>query len=148
MKLFFDTSALVKLFHKERGTEVVTDLICNAGNEVWILDIAKLEFRSAVFRRFRSGEIDKQQLETALRYFTEQLRSFNLEAMGPGVLKEAENLLDEYGMDFGLRTLDALHLGAFQLVSEKDWIFVTSDRNLAEVAKAAGSQVLDPANPE
>jgi len=147
MKLFFDTSALVKFFHKEQGTEKVTDLIGNSENEVWILDLAKLEFRSAVFRRFRSGQIEKDQLETALRYFTEQLLSFNVETIGPGVLKEAENLLDEYGMDFGLRTLDALHLGAFQLVSENDWIFITSDKNLAKVAKAAGSRVLDPANP-
>ena len=147
MKLFFDTSALVKFFHKEQGTEKVTDLIGNSENEVWILDLAKLEFRSAVFRRFRSGEIEKDELAIALRYFTEQLLSFNVETIGPGVLKEAESLIDEYGMDFGLRTLDALHLGAFRLLSENDWIFITSDKNLAEVAKATDAQVLDPANP-
>jgi hypothetical protein len=62
------------------------------------------------------------------------------------VLKEAENLLDDYGMDFGLRTLDALHLGAFQLISEKDWVFITSDKNLTEAAKASGAKVLDPAS--
>jgi uncharacterized protein len=146
MNLFFDTSALVKFFHNEDGTDKVTDLIENSDNEVWILDIAKLEFRSAVFRRFRNGEIEKEELDTALRFFSEQLTSFNVESIGPGVLKEAENLLDDYGMDFGLRTLDALHLGAFQLISEKDWVFITSDKNLTEAAKASGAKVLDPAS--
>jgi len=146
MNLFFDTSALVKFFHNEDGTDKVTDLIENSDNEVWILDIAKLEFRSAVFRRFRNGEIEKEELNTALRFFSEQLISFNVESIGPGVLKEAENLLDDYGMDFGLRTLDALHLGAFQLISEKDWVFITSDKNLTEAAKASGAKVLDPAS--
>ena len=32
MILFFDTSALVKFFHREEGTDVVTSLITDSGN--------------------------------------------------------------------------------------------------------------------
>ena len=38
MNLFFDTSALVKFFHEEEGTDIVTDLILEQNNEVWISD--------------------------------------------------------------------------------------------------------------
>ena len=59
MNLLFDTSALVKFFHEEEGTETVTDLILDRNNEVWILELARLEFFSAVFRRFRNKELDE-----------------------------------------------------------------------------------------
>ena len=41
MNLFFDTSALVKFFHEETGTELVTQLINNPQNEVWISELTK-----------------------------------------------------------------------------------------------------------
>lgn len=43
MKLFFDTSALVKFFHEETGTELVTQLINNPQNEVWISELTIVE---------------------------------------------------------------------------------------------------------
>jgi uncharacterized protein len=52
MKLFFDTSALVKFFHQEHGTEKVTGLIEN--NEIWLSELTRIEFMSALFRRYRS----------------------------------------------------------------------------------------------
>ena len=36
MILFFDTSALVKFFHNEDGTEAVTDLLNSQENKIWI----------------------------------------------------------------------------------------------------------------
>ncbi len=38
MNLFFDTSALVKFFHEEEWTDIVTDLILEQKNEVRISD--------------------------------------------------------------------------------------------------------------
>ena len=49
MNLFFDTSALVKFFHEEEGTDIVTELILDRNNEVWISELGRLEFVSAVF---------------------------------------------------------------------------------------------------
>ena len=34
MNLFFDTSALIKFFHEEEGTDIVTELILDRNNEV------------------------------------------------------------------------------------------------------------------
>ncbi len=60
MNIFFDTSALVKFFHEEPGTEKVTDLINNPGNNIFVSDLARLEFVSALYRRYRNNEIDEQ----------------------------------------------------------------------------------------
>ena len=51
MNFFFDTSALVKFFHVESGTEFVTEIMQHATSEIWISDLARLEFTSALYRR-------------------------------------------------------------------------------------------------
>ncbi|NIM10800.1 MAG: PIN domain-containing protein [Candidatus Aminicenantes bacterium] len=146
MKLFFDTSALVKFFHEEEGTQKVTELINSEENEIWILEIASLEFLSALFRRFRNNEINEEELEVAISSFEEQIDSFNVEPLGNATIKEAKSLLKKYGKVHGLRTLDAFHLGAFNLVCEEDWYFVTSDSNLYQILEEIGFKTINPLN--
>ena len=43
-------SALAKLFFQEKGTDVVTGLVLDQANVIWILDLARIEFRSALYR--------------------------------------------------------------------------------------------------
>jgi len=93
MNLFFDTSALVKFFHEEEGTDIVTDLILEQNNEVWFSELGRLEFISAVFRRFRNKELDEGQLNTAVDSFENQIIGFNVEPLGQAVLEQAEFLL-------------------------------------------------------
>jgi len=57
MNLFFDTSALIKFFHEEPGTELVTDLIIIPENSVYVSDLVRLEFVSALHRRWRRLKI-------------------------------------------------------------------------------------------
>ncbi|KKO18913.1 MAG: type II toxin-antitoxin system VapC family toxin [Candidatus Brocadia sp.] len=135
MNLFFDTSALVKYFHEEEGTTIVTKLINSKENKIWVLDLFRLEFISALYRRFRNNEIDGTILNEAIEGFGEAFTYFNIEPLGEIIIREAEYLLKGYGKYHGLRTLDALHLGCFSLISEDDWLFVSADENLCKVAK-------------
>ena len=144
MNLFFDTSALVKFFHEEEGTDIVTDLILKQNNEVWISELGRLEFISAVFRRFRNKELDEGQLNTAVGSFENQIAGFNVEPLGHAVLEQAEFFIKKYGRTYGLKALDALHLGAFSLISEKDWSFVVADDNLCKVAEVIGFITINP----
>ena len=66
MKIYFDTSAIVKHFHVEQGTEQVTALIQNIDDEIWLSELVKLEFVTAPFRKHREGTIDDNRLESAL----------------------------------------------------------------------------------
>lgn len=144
MILFFDTSALVKFFHEEKGSQVVTDFIISKDNEIWISELAKVEFLSALFRRQRNKEINDEQLEQAIAGFEEQLSSFNVEPLAQAILKEAGFLLKKYGKTKRLRTLDALQLGTFSLISEKGWFFVSTDDVLCEMAKDIGFETINP----
>ena len=47
MNLFSDTSALVKYFHEEAGSERVTALVENPDHSVWLSELAQVEFVSA-----------------------------------------------------------------------------------------------------
>jgi uncharacterized protein len=70
MKFFFDTSALVKFFNVECGTENVTQIMEHSASEIWISDLARLEFTSALYRRYRNISLDELQLNTAPRILT------------------------------------------------------------------------------
>ena len=83
MNLFFDTSALVKVFHEEKGSANVMTLIQDQSNVVWILDLARLEYASALFRRHRNQEIDDALLEEAITGFDEQCGSYHVEPSRP-----------------------------------------------------------------
>jgi len=144
MILFFDTSALVKVFHEEKGSEVVTPLIKAKDNEVWISELARIEFLSAIFRRVRNREISDEQLNEAVIGFEEQLYFFNVEPLGQAILREAELLLKKYGKRRRLRSLDALQMGTFSLISERGWYFVAADDILCEIAKNMGFAVINP----
>ena len=48
MICFFDTSALVKLFHEEMGSAAVESLILDEQNEIWALELVRLEFYSSI----------------------------------------------------------------------------------------------------
>ena len=144
MNFFLDTSALVKLFHVEPGTDIVTRIVQHAASEIWISDLARLEFTSAIYRRFRNQELDELRLHTSLTYFENQLHTFRLEPLNQLVIDEAGILLRKYGKVNGLRTLDALHLGTYSLISEHGWCFVTADTVLFNVAREAGFLSLYP----
>lgn len=115
MNLYFDTSALVKFFHKEPGTDIVSSLVKNEKNEIYVSELAKIEFLSVLYRKFRNNEIKDEKLDQAVAGFEEQLNNFYIEPLRHAVVNEAEQLLRKYGKIHGLRTLDALQLGTFSL---------------------------------
>jgi uncharacterized protein with PIN domain len=145
MNLFFDTSALVKLFHEEEGTEFVTALLRDSTNEVWMLDLTRVEYASALYRRFRNRDIDDEKLRLAIGGFDEQCAGFRVEPLSPAFVQEAERLLRTYGKTHGLRALDALHLAGFSLIAETGWAFVTADTNQTDVGRLLSWTVLNPA---
>jgi len=144
VKLFFDTSALVKLFHEEDGTRAVEQLVVKESTRVRVLELAKLEFSSALYRRYRGGELDDANLEIAMSGFLQQMSLFEVIGLDGAVVSRARELISEHGKVEGLRSLDALHLGAFASGADEGWIFVCADRRLAGIARRAGFEVIDP----
>lgn len=144
MNLFFDTSALVKYFHEEAGSERVTALVEDPDHTVWLSELAQVEFVSAMHRKFRQEALDMEQLKQALDGFAETLKSFRVEPLGRPVSEKARKLLRSHGRTHALRTLDALHLATYVLISESDWKFVVADDRLYAVASQEDCALIHP----
>ena len=145
-RLFLDTSALVKLYVREPGTDRVLGLAAAADAELLLLALTRVELRAAIRRRERMGDIVSEDADRAIGQFeADWQRQFLIQAATDGVLSIAVALVDRHG----LRALDALQLGAcltlFQAGGADPPLFVCSDQQLNQAAAAEGLRFLDPA---
>ena len=145
MILFFDTSALVKLFHEEEGTKKVTELVGSTQNSnIWFSELSKLEFASTLHRKFRENKLDDVSLKSALADFQEFLGCTREESLSSEVLNEANNLIDQYGKLLGLRTLDSIILATYSLLNEQERRLVAADTTLVNIARKMSFRVINP----
>ena len=70
---FLDTSALVKLYHQERGTEIVEALAAEPTAQLWISDLARAEFHSTFVRKVLEGELDAAQFDAVAECFRDDV---------------------------------------------------------------------------
>jgi predicted nucleic acid-binding protein len=145
LNVFFDTSALVKYFYEEPGSDRVTELIEAPEHTPWCSRLACVEFVSAMHRRYREGALDGTQLERALAGFEQAMAAFRIEALNRTVVSDAEALLKTHGREDALRTLDALHLATYLRLANHQWRFVVADDRLYSVAEKKGGCSDSPA---
>ena len=67
MNYFFDTSALVKHFYNEKGSDFVSDIILKKTNHIWISELAIIEIISAIYKKYRMKEINENNLNIAIK---------------------------------------------------------------------------------
>jgi predicted nucleic acid-binding protein len=146
MKLFLDTSALIKLFHREIRTDFVIQLVNDPQNKSWISELTIIEFFSATYRLYRESRINDEELNNAVNGFDKECDRFNIISLNEAVIREARELLTKLGKSIPLRSLDALQLASYNLVYEenKDWAFVTSDSRLIQIFQITGGKVINP----
>ena len=147
---YLDTSAILKRYRSEQGTEVVDQLLLDPppDNRFYTSSLAALEVQSALSRLVRGGHLDRNLADDWMARFGEDtLRVIQLWPLDDSILTIALRVADRHG----LRSGDAIHLATaeviFRLTSESDKVFVSSDRELLEAAVDSGMEVLDPQNP-
>lgn len=146
MLYYFDTSAIVKLYHKETGSDEVLELFEDAKGENCISQITFTEFYCSLFRKFRNKEIDEE------RILLEAIRSFEIDMQYEFVLKiddqifqNARNLIVKYGSNQSLKTLDAIHLACANSIGNiQETIFISADEKLCTVAFQMGLEIINP----
>lgn len=140
--LFFDTSALVKRYHDEPGTETV-DALIEGGDGVVISSLAIVETASAFRRKYNQGHVEKESMELLLAaFFREALEDFQIIPMEESIVQFSFDLV----LDADLRTLDSLQLAAaLSIGADDDTVtFVSADRALVSTAESRGLNALDP----
>ncbi len=142
MTAYFDTSALAKYFHTESGSTAVINILDDGDNTIWISELAITEFLSAIHRKLKMGEITIEVLQSTIKAFESKSAAWNIEPFSTLQTEEANRIIKEYGKTVGIRTLDALHLAAYNLLRQDDWIFIVADRQLNNIVMEAGTKSL------
>ncbi|PKB59375.1 MAG: hypothetical protein BZY83_02210 [SAR202 cluster bacterium Casp-Chloro-G2] len=143
---FLETSALVKLYVQELGTEWLLQLASPAaGNQLAILSVAQVEFHSAVRRRMRDGDIDEPAAEQILGNFGFHVSTrFLRQLANDAVLDLACKLIGRYPP----RAYDAIQLAGCLILcsaAPEPPVFSCADRRLLEAAANEGLDCMDPA---
>src|SRR6266487_5013608 len=147
---FLDTSALVKRYHPERGSEVVQRAFADRTARRLVSDISLIEVHSAFARRVRMGEITPEDFQAVKAAFAADVQSGRLseEALDEMDKAEAARLVEHYGLSQELRTLDALHLAVMKRLGVRRLHTVYyADRALCAVLAAEGFTVVNPEEP-
>jgi predicted nucleic acid-binding protein len=144
--LFFDTSALVKRYHQEKGTNVVDVAFEQEGARI-ISGVSIIEFFSAFAKKVRIGEITKEDFQVTIKEFAEDILSgiIQLEQFGENEKKTAATLIEKYGLSENLRTLDSMQMAVIEkLGSDRVDCVYCADLPLISILKQEGFMVLNP----
>lgn len=134
---FLDTSALAKLCHKETGSDYMDRILKQTGSRSLISRLSIVELESVLAMKARTGEIDQPALQVARRRFRADLARQRLIVAPPvheGHFQSARKLLVQYGVDEGLRTLDALQLAISLDLHRVGYIAVLARRTKGSAA--------------
>jgi uncharacterized protein len=141
MNLFFDTSALFKLYHNEEGTDELMNFFKESSvKAIFLSEVTEIEFSSAVWKKYRKGEINEHLAKIIIEKFDNDSVKFRFVPQSFGLRKLAKNLIAKYWSE-GLRTLDSIQLASALSVKEDTDIFLTFDKLLADVAVQEGMNV-------
>ena len=147
MNFFLDTSAVVKIYHQEKGTEKFTLHLTGISEELFLTtsDLTKIELHSTLLKKYREKKIDDKSLAEVFQLFDVDFEKYNIIVVD-GIIKNiALSLLDSMGIKYSLRTLDSLQLASaiFSNNYSKIDYFVPSDKKLLNIAKEF-FQIINP----
>ncbi len=131
MLVFFDTSAFVKRYINESGTDKVLEW-CDKATEIGLSGIVLPEMISAFCRLSREKRINRLQYQQLKSSLLADIEDAALCDLAPAVLAQSILSLENNV----LRGMDAIHLGS-AVVLKAD-VFVSSDNRQCEAAALAG----------
>jgi predicted nucleic acid-binding protein len=140
--IYFDSSALVKRYLKETGTDVVLSLTTQE-DFIATSKLAYPEILSAFMRKKRAGELGNEPLQSVLdRLESDWLELFIIE-MHDELLPLVTSLIGKYP----LKGADSIHLASalwLESTTGGGVRFVASDENLLNAAAKENLKILNP----
>ena len=143
MQYFFDTSAVVKIYHQETGSDRILPLY-RSGDTIMISELSKVEFLSTVHKKMRTGEITGETLDALKnRFFADCSGRFVVIHVASFIVDSALDIMNTHGKTNHLFSLDALQIATLSMIAEKDITFVCADKRLITLVKKMGTSVLE-----
>jgi len=134
MRVFFDTSAFVKRYVSEAGTDAVLQW-CDQATEILLSGITLPEVISTFCRLQREGNITDTQYRQLKSLLMADIEDVAICDLTPVVLAQAIWSLEKNV----LRGMDAIHIGS--AVALKADVFISADKRQLEAATRSGLRV-------
>jgi uncharacterized protein len=135
MRVFFDTSAFVKRYIAENGTNAVLEW-CQRASEIGLSSIAIPELISVFCRLRRENKISDEQYQRLKTSLLSDIEDIAIGDLAPIVLAHTITSLENNT----LRAMDAIHIGS-AIALECD-VFVSADQRQLEAAERSGLNVV------
>lgn len=138
MKLFLDTSALLKLYDFEAESPEMDAIFSeNHVEKVYLSKLSKLEFESAIRKKVRTKHLTQAEADQISTLFLSDLAQYEWVEIDTKVLDKAFELLQKYAHE-GLRSLDSIQLSSAVLVKEEVDLNKTFDKLLEKLFEKEG----------
>jgi hypothetical protein len=135
MRVFFDSSAFVKRYVREEGTDIVLSW-CDQATELCLSGIALPEIVSAFCRLLREDRVSPVQYRHLKTMLMADISDAAICDLTPEVIRQSIISLEKNV----LRGMDAIHLGS-ALALNVD-LFVSADARQCDAATQAGLRVV------
>lgn len=145
---YLDTSAIMKRYKSEIGSEVVEELFVGLTDSEFLItsQLTVLEANSVVARHLEGPATIRREYRTMRERFIRDMRDYQVTIIPvqSELVAEAVNTVFNYP----LRTLDALHFTSAVMLErelrDQDIYVVSADREIVEACEAYGISTLDP----
>lgn len=112
MKLFLDTSSLIKLYYKEEDTANLDELFLKYTiTTIYLSELSKVEFFSAIYKKVRTKSLTVKNANDIIYSFSDDERNYQFIACDESIVTSSKKLIEKYGLT-GLRSLDAIQLAS------------------------------------
>ncbi len=140
MILYLDTSALIKLYVEESGSEDVRGAVEEA-RIVSTSRVAYVEARAGISRKYREGKLSREEHDQVVADLTRDWDNYFIVEVSDSVAKLGGELTDKHP----LGGFDAIHLASALLLRNRTRLDVSIscfDERLRVAAQAAGLSVI------
>jgi predicted nucleic acid-binding protein len=146
-KYFFDTSAIVKRYHREDGSDLIDRLFTESDAEFIISDISIIEFYSALSLKVRVNEIDEENFVSLRKLFSQDIKKgiYQVVEFTNAEKLESTKLLLKYAKKHSLKTLDAMQLSVMKAIGQTELkAVVCADKKFCKIINIEGFTVTNP----
>jgi len=139
MRLFFDTSALIKNYIQETGSDKVESLMTDS-EIIYVSSILEIETVSTLKRLLIDKAITEKEYIILKREFETDYQFFIAADLTSAVIEKAKTVIEKHY----LKSLDAIHLAAAVLLADEIDYFIACDEKLLKAAKKEGINIINP----
>jgi predicted nucleic acid-binding protein len=143
MPYFIDTSALFKRYQLEKGTALVSRLLEESDEPVFISSITIVEIISNLKRLCEVDKITtEEQFSEQRSFFYQDIDTLDisiLDVSAEDIIKAEELILKRY-----MKPVDSIQLAIALNLKRDDVTFVSSDRHLCKISSEEGLHTLTP----